>query len=59
MIVALATFSYSLFIITDKQTNTNILNSTCLSFEIKNEQNQISLQNAFPLLDEEGKKLTR
>ena len=58
MIVALATFSYSLFIITDKQTNTNILNSTCLSFEIKNEQNQISLQNAFPLLDEEGKKLT-
>ena len=58
MIVALATFSYSLFIITDKQTNTNILNSTCLSFEIKNEENQISLQNAFPLLDEEGKKLT-
>ena len=58
MIVALATFSYSLFIITDKQTNNNILNSTCLSFEIKNEQNEISLQNAFPLLDEEGKKLT-
>ena len=58
MVVALATFSYSLFIITDKQTNTNILNSTCLSFEIKNEENQISLQNAFPLLDEEGKKLT-
>ena len=58
MIVALATFSYSLFIITDKQTNTNILNSTCLSFEIKNEENQISLQNSFPLLDEEGKKLT-
>ena len=58
MVVALATFSYSLFIITDKQTNTNILNSTCLSFEIKNEQNQISLQNSFPLLDEEGKKLT-
>ena len=58
MIVALATFSYSLFIITDKQTNNNILNSTCLSFEIKNEQNEISLQNSFPLLDEEGKKLT-
>ena len=58
MVVALATFSYSLFIITDKQTNNNILNSTCLSFEIKNEQNEISLQNAFPLLDEEGKKLT-
>ena len=58
MVVALATFSYSLFIITDKQTNNNILNSTCLSFEIKNEQNEISLQNSFPLLDEEGRKLT-
>ena len=58
MVAVFVTFSYSLFIMTDKQTNNNILNSTCLSFEIENEQNAISLQNSFPLLDEEGKQLT-
>ncbi len=58
VLACIISVSYALFIVTDKQPNNNILNSSCLDFEIKNEQNEISLQNSFPLLDEDGKKLT-
>ncbi len=57
-LIMVVSLSYAYFLFTDKQTNTNIVKSTCLSFELKDQKNDINLQSAFPILDEEGKKLT-
>ena len=40
------------------QTDTNRITADCFEITLTNEQNMISLENAFPLYDEEGMKLT-
>ena len=52
--------SYAYWQLTKKQTNPNDMVSACLNFEMKNasdENNGISLENAWPISDEEGREL--
>ena len=49
--------SYSLWRITLTQETSNILTASCFDVTFT-EDNNISLQNAYPLYDEDGKKLT-
>ena len=50
--------SFAYWIITLSQTGVNEIASSCFSITLTNEQNAINLQKAYPILDEEGKKLT-
>ena len=50
--------SYAYWRLVISQTGTNEIASSCFSITLENEQNAINLQKAYPILDEEGKKLT-
>jgi len=43
--------------VTLQQENKNLVNSSCLKIELT-DKNEINLQNAIPIIDEKGKKLT-
>ena len=50
--------SYAYYMVTASQTNKNRLASSCISVSLTNEKNDITLNNAYPITDSEGKKLT-
>ena len=50
--------SYAYYMVTASQTNKNRLASSCLSISLTNEKNDITLNNAYPITDSDGKKLT-
>ncbi len=50
--------SYAYWILTYTQTVVNKVATSCFSLSLSNEKNNINLANAYPILDEEGKKLT-
>ena len=50
--------SYAYYMVTASQTNKNHLASSCISVSLTNEKNDITLNNAYPITDSEGKKLT-
>ncbi len=50
--------SYAYWRLVLHQTGENEVASSCFSITLTNEQNAINLQKAYPILDEEGKKLT-
>ena len=50
--------SYAYWILTYSQTGVNKVAASCFSLSLSNEKNNINLTNAYPILDEEGKKLT-
>ena len=50
--------SYAYWRLTLTQTGLNEVASSCFSITLTNEQNEISLQKAAPISDEDGKKLT-
>ena len=50
--------SYAYYMVTASQTNKNRLASSCISISLTNEKNDITLNNAYPITDSEGKKLT-
>jgi len=50
--------SYALWSLFYEQTKMNRIDSSCLNLSLTNEKNDINLVNAYPILDEEGKKLT-
>ena len=50
--------SYAVWRITVSQTDTNRITADCFEITLTNEKDMISLENAFPLYDEEGMKLT-
>ena len=60
LIVLLGTIgiSYAYWILTYTQTGVNKVSTSCFSLSLSNEKNNINLANAYPILDEEGKKLT-
>ena len=49
--------SYAYYIVTASQTNKNRLASSCISISLTNEKNDITLNNAYPITNSEGKKL--
>ena len=59
IVIAIITIgiTYSLWILTREQTGENFVKTSCLNVSMENELNDISLNNTFPLLDEEGLKL--
>ena len=50
--------SYAYYMVTASQTNKNRLASSCISVSLTNEKNDIILNNAYPITNSEGKKLT-
>ena len=50
--------SYAYWILTYTQTVVNKVATSCFSLSLSNEKNNINLAKAYPILDEEGKKLT-
>ena len=50
--------SYAYYMVTTSQTNKNRLASSCISISLTNEKNDITLNNAYPITNSEGKKLT-
>src|SRR5699024_9381129 len=50
--------SYALWQRTLSQTDTNRITADCFEITLTNEKDMISLENAFPLYDEEGMELT-
>lgn len=58
VVCAVVGMSYAYWVLTYSQTGMNKLTSSCFSLSLTNESNAIKLENAYPILDEEGKKLT-
>ncbi len=50
--------SYSMWNITTSQDTTNTAYTKCFDVSITNQKNSIDLENAYPITDEQGKKLT-
>ena len=50
--------SYAYYMVTAFQTNKNRLASSCISISLTNEKNDITLNNAYPITNSEGRKLT-
>ena len=50
--------SYAYYLVTVKQSNSNVVKSSCLSLEITNEANVIKLEKQIPIMNSEGKDLT-
>ena len=51
-------FSYSLWNISVSQDTTNLAESKCFDLSISNQENNISLDNAYPISNDKGKSLT-
>ena len=58
IILCIIGMSYAVWRITASQTDTNRITADCFEITLTNEKDMISLENAFPLYDEEGMKLT-
>ena len=50
--------TYAYWLVTKTQTNPNVISSACLDITLDNESAGISLENQYPLSDEDGMKLT-
>ena len=57
-ICALVGVSYALWVANFSQTNENLVLASCFQIEFREDTQSISLQNTFPITDEDGKKLT-
>ncbi len=57
-ILSIVGISYAYWVLTFSQNNPNKLVTSCLSLSLTNEKNDINLEKAYPISDEEGKKLT-
>ena len=51
-------FSYSMWNISVSQDTTNMAESKCFDLSITNKENNISLDNAYPISNDKGKSLT-
>ena len=58
MLCGVIGISYAYWMLTYMQEGLNRVASGCFSLSLTNEKNSINLQNAYPILDEEGKTLT-
>ena len=57
VLIGVVGVSYALWLVTFSSTNNNTITATCFKVSFT-DQNNISIEKAYPLLDEEGKKLT-
>ena len=57
-IILTMTISYALWIILKEQDTENKITSSCISIELENVTEEISLSNAIPLTDEDGMNTT-
>ena len=58
VVMAVIGISYAYWVLTFSSTNPNKVATSCLSLSLTNEKNDINLTDAYPILNEEGKKLT-
>jgi len=57
-VLSIIGISYAFWVLNYQQTGFTKVSSSCLSLSLTNEKNDINLQKAYPITDEEGKKLT-
>ena len=57
MLSLIVGISYAYWMVTKKQEGLNKVSSGCFNIELSNEKNDIKLENAYPIADEEGRKL--
>ena len=50
--------SYGYYLLSKVQENNNVVGSKCFKLELASEENNINLNNMYPISDEEGKSLT-
>ena len=50
--------SYGYYLLSKVQENNNVVGSKCFNLELASEENNINLNNMYPISDEEGKSLT-
>ncbi len=50
--------SYGYYLLSKVQENSNVVGSKCFNLELASEENNINLNNMYPISDEEGKSLT-
>ena len=58
ILVLVIGFSYGYYLLNRVQENNNIVGSKCFKLELASEENNINLNNMYPISDEEGKSLT-
>ena len=58
MLAIVSGFSYASWVINLTQNNANVASTSCLDLAIESEQNAISLTDAYPIKDDEGRRLT-
>ena len=58
IILSIVGLSYALWYFNVKQTGINKIAGSCFNLSLTNEKNDINLTDAYPILNEEGKKLT-
>ena len=58
ILVLVIGLSYGYYLLNRVQENNNVVGSKCFNLEFTNEKNAISLDNMYPISDEEGRKLT-
>ena len=57
VVIGVLGVSYALWLVTFSSTNNNTITATCFNVSFT-DQNNISIEKAYPLLDKDGKKLT-
>ena len=57
ILVLVIGFSYGYYLLNRVQENNNVVGSKCFNLEIASEENNINLNNMYPISDEEGKSL--
>ena len=57
LLISIVSVSYSYFKWESLQQSYNIAGTSCLSFSMINQENDINLDKTYPITDEEGKKL--
>ena len=58
LILSIIGISYAIWTLNFSQTGFNKIAGSCFSLSLTNEKNNINLVNAYPIINEEGKKLT-
>ncbi len=58
LLISVIGISYAYWRLTLSQTGTNRITSSCLELTLTKEENEINLEDAYPLTDEEGRQTT-
>jgi len=58
LVLVIIGITYAYWLVTETQTDRNVITTGCLDITLNGEANDITLENQFPMTDEDGLKLT-